>query len=975
MWPIKKRVTEVFKTDAMAIEERDLLIVHQSPNLEYKNDLGDWELKSEQDLLDYLMTCNNDGIKIVPLIGKAGSGKTHQVRWIHAKLKNYEWGTRNLTPPVIIFIEKHQTIKDAILKLIDIMEPIETEWVDIRRRLNNPQLINMKREDEIRLFCTAIVNELSGQIQQNPNNGSNGVRECFRSLYHDQLFVDKVIEDRDNIIHRIIDVTFNTYDSASTKDWDPKVDDFFYSGIRVTNQKAIDFYNMIDGQRGIQNSQFMKICLNILTSCLQPAIKQLFIHKYTHLDPVEIFTNIREKLKNQGKELYLIIEDFVKLGGFQNDFLTAISKEAVNNGELVRCNLHSLIATTEGFAYETINSRTPKQWRIYFPEDQNGDQKAIDLISRYLFASRTQREELIVNEVVQNDSLLRYHEITEEIKAFGMVSENCLYPFNEKMIKQLRKLHRLVTPREIIDKCSLLLSDCENLNKLLEKLTPQSIDPMIGVVLNQTNNNSDKIRKVIYYYGGNTKDINDKLFKAFNLDNPFARTESKSNQDDENKFKNTPGNAVAEKSGSQTQKKTVEVEEVKEVKEIEKRFKIITSWLENRNIYQEYSTDLRNLIKNSLAESIDWQAELIKYDPKYRVFEILDRIFIDSLPGLRSKSDSIIITQTQDTDLNRERAALWFNALYYKSIFQEFNPDNPVIAGRDYIFWYIKYNEFIESFRDKFLKLYKSLLKRDEIVLETVALGIVAGKIEFSDIPDNFVKIFDLQKLSNHQISTREYDFYTKFIYECTQKLDSHLIFIKNNFIARQGDGGDIIALDFAEISIILNQNLEKYLKQFLNTYAELINNTIKKLSNDIRTIQLAFGNALNAEETLMQIHSTMQILMNNLPNKNQIARNLIYLEFLNNNYLPIPAPPDLHFNLIEKTRYLSKIDFSIIENLVQLTHLCRDSYNTYTTQNQFNADMQGMVNQIETVKSDIINNLEMLLNLAKNLEGQNDNN
>lgn len=83
-WPSLKNINECIRTEAEELAEYTLLAVHQPVNLLRRdkdgNNLG---YAKEEDLLNHFL----ETPRPIPVVGKAGVGKSHIIRWLDAKLR------------------------------------------------------------------------------------------------------------------------------------------------------------------------------------------------------------------------------------------------------------------------------------------------------------------------------------------------------------------------------------------------------------------------------------------------------------------------------------------------------------------------------------------------------------------------------------------------------------------------------------------------------------------------------------------------------------------------------------------------------------------------------------------------------------------------------------------------------------------------------------------------------------------------
>ena len=156
-WPAREESNKCIRTDADGTAEHVLLAVHEPMLLKevYAGRSID-ETRGEHDLLNQLITTEFP----IPIIGAAGTGKSHIIRWLDAKLKVHKdctnWHIRRIP-------------KGASLRLVltIILEGLDGEdFEDARQQV---QLVgnDLEVEDLAEYFINFIGQELNALHQAN----------------------------------------------------------------------------------------------------------------------------------------------------------------------------------------------------------------------------------------------------------------------------------------------------------------------------------------------------------------------------------------------------------------------------------------------------------------------------------------------------------------------------------------------------------------------------------------------------------------------------------------------------------------------------------------------------------------------------------------------------------------------------------------------------------------------------------------
>jgi hypothetical protein len=115
-WPTKDNILDCIKTEAEELSDHTLLAVHDPMHLT-KFPHNDTPSKaSEDEILNHLMEVERP----IPIVGEAGVGKSHLIRWLHAKLKTQNVVIKDKWQ--IVRLPKNSSLRQTLhllLKLLD----------------------------------------------------------------------------------------------------------------------------------------------------------------------------------------------------------------------------------------------------------------------------------------------------------------------------------------------------------------------------------------------------------------------------------------------------------------------------------------------------------------------------------------------------------------------------------------------------------------------------------------------------------------------------------------------------------------------------------------------------------------------------------------------------------------------------------------------------------------------------------------
>lgn len=640
-WPSVKNIDQCINTEAETASEATLLAVHRETPLS-RQQVGSPEPEriDEQSLFDFFTSPNvPSGTLVLPITGDSGVGKSHLIRLMDARLRHSEDAHRY----AVIRIPKSASLRQVIKLILN--ELSDKRHENVRKEFLEP-FAGVSQEDaairfrgELEISLREYARQIEEQLRGNPTDRLLRQKldhaRRFPLLLNDPAFAPHFSE---NVLPRIVTRSVSGRHAIEEEDEFEEVDAKFKSehiesiidvDLTEASREAGSYLLTLRSKDGAG----IPIAIDVLNEVVDRSIQRLYQLQLAKggMTFEEVILEIRRRLLKEGRELVLLVEDFVALVGIQDALAQVIIRQGVSDGRQEFATMRSAIAVTEGHLLhrETILTRAHYTWRVESELDDEGEvlNRANSLVAAYLNAARWGESEIFrhyhgYESGANSQSWLPVFdceidtESESKLEQFDVIDGISLFPFTKKAVnylarEALRKGTGLVfNPRYVINNIlrKILLSgrsDFEQERFPNNSLTKRQLRGQIAewlAKLPYSSSDIERLRTLILVWGENPSTLADvasiprAVFEAFGLPAP----------DLDSPVDNRPSVVVSPPPNDPTPTEDPDHETVRLIEEA------LEDWANGVELSQDIANDIRGALSDELKSLIDWNAELVK---------------------------------------------------------------------------------------------------------------------------------------------------------------------------------------------------------------------------------------------------------------------------------------------------------------------------------------------------------------------------
>ena len=612
-------LSRVLDTEALEVSDDVFLATHYPIKLHRQDLLQENAPRAlyQEDafLRDFL---SPPSFALVPVLGEAGTGKSHLIRWLAAHLRD-EPGRR------VVLIPRSRTNLRSVIGLI--LGDLPGKRLDeFRTRLQQETgQLTPERAAEILLDKLALEVGPNGLHELRDLDELQGILvELLPPLFRDPLFRKNFLRPG-AIIERLCEhiVGLGGKIERLTERRAFSLEDLPLNVANSTraSQDAQACYSQLQNNPDLRNAAVGWINAN-----LDSAIASLLQLRGETLS--ELMLEVREALFEAKTELILLIEDFAKLQGIDRQLLDALTVKSNQIGGRPLCTLRTAFGCTTGYFKGFAETFLQRFNFVVYMDAQDSDAEALadaDLdgfVARYLNAIRLGDAEITDWYRAADDGGRRSelpnacvaHECEHQSTchaAFGNTSEIGLYPFTPISLRRMLRFAspRGFNPRLLINKVlkhtlEMYGSDLEHGRfppAGLQKHFGGTIDPMLRKRIddNDPDNGDRRLALMdLWTNGRELVDLDARIHVAFDL--PPLNEPS-------GLVRPTPvPTATLEKPKSEATTKQALPPA------LEAQLRAIDDWSSERAKLQfDITNALRAVLRDAIANHIDWDCALL----------------------------------------------------------------------------------------------------------------------------------------------------------------------------------------------------------------------------------------------------------------------------------------------------------------------------------------------------------------------------
>ncbi|RZS64544.1 hypothetical protein EV187_2931 [Agromyces ramosus] len=617
-------VTATIATEAASPSDAVLLATHTPLRVRRRGDGETGQVITEEVFIDeFLHGPVKEGVRVAPVIGESGSGKSHLVRWVYAALK--ESHGRH-----VIYLPKAQTsLRDVIERLLrDLPGP---QFEEVRSKLDGLSEAVSKATLERK-----ILDELAESVREAEVEPRDFLAKALvgdRGLYvllHDPLFRQYLLEP-DSFIPKRAEHALRGR-GLDEEDVPPMftVDDLPLAIANVKNIAEASELARAAFRRISSDPQLQVAAVKLLNDHLDVAVMRAANLGVGSVQ--NAFMALREHLV--GQEIVLLIEDFALIQGIRRDLLDAIVEVGTVGGTEKYAPVRTMMAVTSGYYSalpDTFRTRAEASSPIYVVDVDLADissgtnRTAINFVGRYLNAARLGNAKLD-DAAPSIPNACESCEFIEQCHAtFGRSDDGFgLYPYNESALRRAvaitadpdrksvfnprRVLARMV--RGVLTEQARSIEDGlfpsedflrpERVRDSEQALSRRQSDLSLSELseINERYVEPERTRYLLafQFWGGVSLEVHPGVYSAFSLPQSDLNFESKRPTSPESPDKESTAPSEAEVIAPALQRQLDEVD----------------GWARGASLPQAVARDVRNIVRRALVADLAWIDPIMK---------------------------------------------------------------------------------------------------------------------------------------------------------------------------------------------------------------------------------------------------------------------------------------------------------------------------------------------------------------------------
>lgn len=399
----------------------------------------DYTSKTQVEFLEDFLDENKPHV-LAAILGTTGSGKSHLVHWMRFNLPS------NAHRLVIVVKKSGTSLKQIVLSIIDqLPEDEKKPFMDTFRSAGDGSISFNNQKHKILDDLSVAIRETNETLDGSIDEVSAVLTEFLPHMLQDPYMRSEHFTKDGTVIADLAHHIFSTSKSDhrpddrrqfSVKDLPLGGKDFRAASNLA--KEAIDFILM--------DVEHQQKAVNILNNHLDSAIARSLNFSGDVIE--QLMVSLRRHLKQEDKELVLLVEEFARLQGIDRVLLQTITTQGGGD----QCKMRTAIAVTTGFfesVAETAYMRTTDIVNMDLVASTGTSDKTISkrslskFVSKYLNAARSGMS-VITDWAAKNDfkemPVSKCDACAKKEKchaAFGEIDGIGLFPFTETAIWNL----------------------------------------------------------------------------------------------------------------------------------------------------------------------------------------------------------------------------------------------------------------------------------------------------------------------------------------------------------------------------------------------------------------------------------------------------------------------------------------------------------------------------------------------------------